>query len=341
MHRAIRTFMDLCNDKGFLEFQNKLALDIYDGLGQGFSLGHEEKIMVENLCNITNRKVYGPISIRAEFIHGSKSMVNFNYRKETANRELGDMAVISIVSNGRKRLFQKLCIIQNKKGKRLTGSKTKGMSRWGIDSEQLYLLKNFPTLSGNQGIFKNCSDVSFRNTGGCLGAFGLMHDPGDMVFVTAPLLTELMKGKKSLNTSDISVIGDNCNAGQQGGMGFPFFGHFHPKELYMILEDLYYFHKGMWPFMGGGNMPFLNNIPFARDIYDFVRAWTQVSIGETSFSFGKVMNSVVDGFSNALLRQIGFDEIVELPRNDIFDEFHLEGELGIEVTHIDVAKMKG
>ena len=182
--------------------------------------------------------------------------------------------------------------------------------------------------------------MCFRNTSGCLGAFGLLHDPGDMILITAPLLTELMKGRKSLNISDISVIGDNCNASQQGGMGFPFPGIYHPKELYMMFEELCHCSRGMWPFMDGANMPFLNNTLFTRDIYDFVRSWTQVNIGETSFSFGKVTNAVVDSLSNALLRQIGFGEGMDLPVNQNFAEFSWEGELGVAVTHIDIGKME-
>ncbi len=338
MHGVIGKFMALMKDEGFLGFQNDLALAIYDGLGQGFSSNDNELSLVTKLCEITNDKSYGPVSIRANKIHGKRSWVKFNYRDKPTTKEFGDMAVITIVSSGRERLFQKLCIIQNKKGSEITSGKNKGNSHWDIDLEQLYLLKNFPKLSGNTGIFNHCHDVSFRNTGGCLGAFGLMHDPGDMILMTAPLLTELLKGRKSLNTSDISVIVDNCNSSQQGGMGFPFFGHFGPMELSMMFKELCHHRKGMWPFMEGA-MPFFNNVSFTRDIYDFVRSWTQVNIGETSFSFGEVTNAVVDGFSNALLRQMGFGDRIDLPVNRNFAEFHWEGELGIAVTHIDIEKM--
>lgn len=340
MHTVIETFMDLMKNERFLGFQNDLALDIYDGLGQGFSSNENEVSLVTKLCKITDGKSYGPLSIRADKIHGSRSYVEFNYMDKPVTKELGDMAVITVVSSGRERLFQKLCIIQNKKSSEITSGKNKGNSRWDIDLEQLYLLKNFPRLSGNKGILKHCHDVSFRNTGGCLGAFGLMHVPGDMILITAPLLTELMKGRKSLNISDISVIGDNCNVSQQGGMGLPFFGRIHPKELYMMYEELWHCSRGMWPFMNGANMPFLNNTLFTRDIYDFVRSWTQINIGETSFSFGKVTNVVVDSFSNALLRQIGFGEGMDLPVIQNFSEFSWEGELGVAVTHIDIGKME-
>jgi len=335
MHRILETFMELIKDEGFLGFQNDIALDIYNELGKGFSANENEVSLVTKLCEITNGKSYGPVSIRADKIHGSRSYVEFHYMDKPVTKELGDMAIITIVSKGRERLFQKLCLIQNKKGNNADSSKNKENVRWDIDLEQLYLLKNFPRLSGNKGIFKHCNDVSFRNTEGSLGAFGLLHFPGDMIFITAPLLTELMKGRKSLNTSDISVVESNCTAGNQNGMGFPFLpllGEIHP----MMYEELWHRYGGMWPHMCGSTMPFFGNTPFSRDMYDFVRSWTQANIGETSFSFGEVINTAVDGLSNALLRQIGFGESMDLPVNRNFAEFHWEGELGVAVTHIDI-----
>jgi len=339
MNRIFETFMALIRDEEFLGFQNDLALDIYNELGKGFSANENEVSLVTKLCEITKGKSYGPISIYSDKIHGNRSYVEFNYMDKPVTKELGDMAIITIVSSGRERLFQKLCLIQNKKGSNADNSKNKENVRWDIDLEQLYLLKNFPRLSGNKGILKHCHDVSFRNTEGSLGAFGLLHFPGDMIFITAPLLAELMKGRKSLNTSDISVVGSNYFMNPQNGMGFPFIpllGKFHPKELFFIYEELLHRYAGMWPHMCGSIMPFFGNTPFSRDIYGFVRSWTQVNIGETSFSFGEVINTAVDGLSNALLRQIGFGEGMDLPVNENFAEFHWEGELGVAVTHIDI-----
>lgn len=341
MHRMFETFMGLMRDEGFLGFQNDLALDIYNELGKGFSANDSEVSLVTKLCEITRGKSYGPISIYSDKIHGKRSFVEFNYMDKPVTKELGDMAIITIVSSGRERLFQKMCFIQNKKGSNVDNSKNKENVRWDIDLEQLYLLKNFPMLSGDKGILKHCNDVSFRNTEGSLGAFGLLHFPGDMIFMIAPLLAELLKGRKSLNTSDISVIGSNYSMNRQNGMGFPvipFLGKCHPDELFFVYEKLWRRYGGMWPHMYGSNMPFFGNTPFARDMYDFVRSWTQVNIGETSFSFGEVINTAVDGLSNALLRQIGFGEGLDLPVSRNFAQFHWEGELGVAVTHIDIER---
>lgn len=299
-------FRELMRDDGFLQFQNDLTLDIYDKLGQGFSSNENEVALVTGLCEVANGKSYGPVSIRADKIHGSRSYVEFKYRDKPVTKELGDMAIISIVSDGRKRLFQRLCIIQNKKASR-AGGKSKEKVSWNIDLEQLYLLKNFPRLSGDRGILRNCSDLSFRNTHGSLGAFCLLQHPGEMTFITAPLLTELMKGKKSLNASDISVIQD---------MNMLCITHWHH------------------PFSN----PFFGHASFLRDMYDFVRGWTQINIGEICVADGKVINTPVDGFANALLRQIGFADVVELPPGGPFGEFHLEANLGVAVTHIDIGR---
>ncbi len=341
MHRIFETFMGLMTDENFLGFQNDLALDIYNELGKGFSANDNEVSLVTKLCDITKGKSYGPISIYSDKIHGGRSYVEFNYMDKPVTKELGDMAIITIVSSGRERLLQKMCLIQNKKGNNAESSKNVESFRWDIDSEQLYLLKNFPRLSGKKGILKHCRDISFRNTEGGLGAFGLMHFPGDMIFVVAPLLAELLKGRKSLNTFDISVVGSNYSLNRPNGMGFPaipFSGKYPPEEIFFMYEKLWHRYGGMWPHMYGGNMACLGNTPFARDMYDFIRAWTQVNIGETSFAFGEVINTAVDGLSNALLKQIGFGEGLDLPISSNFAEFRWEGELGVAVTHVDVER---
>jgi len=343
MHRIIETFMALIKDEIFLGFQNDLALDIYNELGKGFSTNENEVSLVTRFCDIIKKKsyVHGPLSISAHKIHGARSYVEFNYMDKPVTKELGDMAIITIVSDGKERLYQKMCLIQNKKGNNADNSKNKGNIRWDIDLEQLFLLKNFPKLSGSKGIFKHCREISFRNTEGSLGAFGLLHFPGDMIFIAAPLLAELMKGRESLNLSDISVVSGNYSVNSPRDMGFPFLpflGKIHSQKLIFIYEELCHYYGGMWPHMYGATMPFFGNTFFLRDMYDFVRAWTQVNIGETCFSFGEVINTTVDGLSNAILRQIGFSESVDLPVNTDFAEFRWEGELGVIVTHIDIGR---
>ena len=109
------------------------------------------------------------------------------------------------------------------------------------DSQQLFLLKNFPPFLGNSGIFQGCTDLTFRNDSRCLGAFGLFHDPGEMLFISAPLVAGTLGGKNSLTQKDLSAIPDSGGLQQSSPGGFPWwvdFHRYHPKELYYILREL-------------------------------------------------------------------------------------------------------
>ncbi|MFC1635479.1 hypothetical protein ACFL5Z_11615 [Planctomycetota bacterium] len=141
MRQLWRKLISLAQDDSFLQFQNSLSLELYESLGRGFNANANEVSLVQGLVDVVNGKSYGSLRFSANMLHGSRSYVEFNHRDKPVTKELGDMAVISLVTRGRERLLQKLCIIQNKK--------TSGNS-WSIDSEQLFLLKNFPPFSGSE-----------------------------------------------------------------------------------------------------------------------------------------------------------------------------------------------
>jgi hypothetical protein len=90
-------------------------------------------------------------------------------------------------------------------------------------------------------------------------------------------------------------------------------------------------------FPSGMNHGFLGNSRFSRDLYDLVRAWTQLSIGETSFIYDSVVNKDVDVFSNFLLRSAGFNEVFDIPGDNMFVERKFEGQMAIFALHLDVA----
>ena len=186
MENILYVFGKLLKSDGFLWFQNGLVSSIYDELGRGYNSNENEVALVTNLVKATNNKRYGPIRTFSEKIHGSRSYVKFNYMDKPVTKELGDMAIISLITKGKQRIYQKLCIVQNKK--------EKGQG-WEIDIEQLYLLKNFPPFSGNTGIFSGMKDIIFRNNSGCLGAFGFFDSPGELSIISGPMVTELRKGK--------------------------------------------------------------------------------------------------------------------------------------------------
>jgi hypothetical protein len=104
-----------------------------------------------------------------------------------------------------------------------------------------------------------------------------------------------------------------------------------------MLEELVC-HYG-YPMMAG--MPFngfLQCSPFARDIHDFTRNWTQVNIGEPTAILGRVLNPAADAFSNFVLRSAGFSGLgVELPTGNVFGDQEFGGHMAVMLMHVDVS----
>lgn len=322
----------LVSDVGFLKFQNDLIHDFYNVLSQGYTINNNEVALVKRLVDTANAKSYGPVKLYANMLHGSRSYVEFNYQDKPVTKELGDMAIITIVTRNKQRLLQRICIIQNKKSSK---------DRWDIDIEQLFLLKNFPPFTGNRGIFRNCPDIAFRNYTGCLGAFGLLNSPGEMIFASAPLISELLRGKRSLLNSEISVISGLNGFGESNNNHtfsfLPLFLRFRSKDWGFFMEEFFERHGPLMGFPWGMNHGFLGNSRFSRDLYDLIRAWTQLSIGEISFIYDSVVNKDVDAFSNFLLRSAGFGEMLDIPGDNIFVERKFEGQMAIFALHLDIA----
>lgn len=331
MRRTIEKLMNLSNDSAFFIFQQNLIKDMYYALGQGFSSNENEISLVKRLISAINGKSFKGIHLFADILHGSRSYVEFNYLDKPVTKELGDMLVISLITSGTQRLFQRLCIIQNKKDKD---------GKWVIDHEQLYLLKNFPSFTGNKGIFRRNRDLIFRNNSGCLGAFGLFLNPGEQILASASLLAELLHGRNAINFSDISVL---PHTGYSRNIGlwswFPFFGLRHPKELFFILEELLP-HYGWNLSLSGMWNGFLGNTYFCRDIHDFTKDWTQMNIGEPTFAFDRILNPHVDAFTNSILRKIKYKPIPELPSDDIFGDADFDSNVAIMLMHLDIEKEK-
>ena len=233
MHRFYDLAARLAEDGGFFRFQNDMVRDAYGALGQAYVANDNEVAIVTKLVDAVNGRSYDQLQITASKIHGSRSCVEFNFRDKPTTKELGDMAVISVVTSGMSRLLQRLCIVQNKKAKDKS---------WGVDPEQLFLLKNFPPFSGNRGIFRGMHDVAFRNRSGCLGAYGLLADPGDMLFVSAPVLSEVLRERRSVASSDIGIPTLVAHNGPSSSPFYGAFAHapFDPEEWYIIMRCLLY-----------------------------------------------------------------------------------------------------
>ena len=244
MYRIFNSAARLSEDARFFRFQNELTQVTYDILGQSYKTNDNEVTIVTKLVEAVNGKSYNHVSVAANKIHGTRSFVEFNYRDKPTTKELGDMAIISMVTAGKKRLLQRVCILQNKKAKEQV---------WVVDPEQLFLLKNFPPFTGKRGIFRGMSDVAFRNRSGCLGAYGLFDEPGEMMFGAAPLFAEVLRDRSAVSTDDIGIPTAIINTGT------PFGNLFDPKEWYMIMREHHLICPFTWPGFSVG-LPFFGNV---------------------------------------------------------------------------------
>lgn len=327
MKNLFRAIAALSNDDGFTNFQHHVVHAFYDTLGQGYKAKEDEVGLVKRLVEAADGKGYGPIRLHGSMLHGTRSYVDFNYLNQPVTRELGDMAIIELVTAGSERIFQKLCIVQNKKTE--SGS-------WGLDPEQLFLLKNFPPFSGTKGMFRGRRDLVFRNTSGCLGAYGLLAAPGEMLFSAASMISEFSRGKKSVALSNIAAPpASDYSRSSAGAFGFqlwPLLSQLHPREAYYLLHE---FHD-LAPALSGFGISYLGNITFSRDLYDLTRAWTQLSLGEPTYIHGTIVNAPVDAFANLLIKSAGLGQLADFPSDEIFGDNRFEGEMAILLMHMNV-----
>ncbi len=135
---------------------------------------------------------------------------------------------------------------------------------------------------GSKGIFRGVKDFAFRNRSGCLGSFGFLSPPGEMLFVAVPLVSEMQKGRKSLALANISHPTKNHGHSSSSSLWRttePSLLGLHPKDWHCFLRE--FDTSGLTaPFSFGSLFGFLGNVRFARDLYDLTRAYTQLGIGE-------------------------------------------------------------
>ena len=329
MRRVYDKLRQLSSEPDFFTFQNQLARGIYEALGQGYASNDGEVELVKKLIDAFNGKEFKGLRLYAEILHGSRSYVEFNYMDKPVTKELGDMLIISLATAGSKRLFQRLCIVQNKKSQ---GDK------WAIDQEQLYLLKNFPSFTGNKGIFRRSRDLIFRNNSGCLGAFGFFTPPGELLLASAPLVTEMLRGQKVLKVTDVSVfpqtgLGGGGGLGAGPGIPYPFFRH--PEELFFLLEEILPHYGWGLPLSGTA---ILGNTHFCRDVHDLSRDCTQMNIGEPTYAFDRVLNPHVDAFANLVLRHIHYEAHPDPPGDNVFGDSPFGGSAAVLLFHLDVER---
>ena len=327
MHRIIEEYMSLMQDPDFLRFRNELSRGVYEALGRGYAGSDNEVGLVTKMVEATNGKTYRNIRIVSEKIHGAKSYVQFAYRGSSVTKELGDMLVISVVSKGRERLLQKLCIIQNKVLR-------KGVTK--IDEEQLFLLKNFPPFSASQGIYAGASDVMMFNRSKCLGAYIFFDWPGEASYLTAKYLSQVLGGKTSFKRDLFAHLppSESAEAGNALGapMGFPWLW----GDPLMLEELLYRFRKpGYWPLFSGQALSPLSSGGQFLDVHDFINAWLTLGVGELTSFLGNTLDPTADTLAINTMRAVGMSNILNLEGENV-DSFN-QNDMAVLVLHIDIA----
>jgi hypothetical protein len=327
MHRLLEAVVRLSNDKAFSKFQNDISRAAYEALAKAWTVGEDEIHTVERLVNLLHGKTYKRVGLSARMIHGPTSFVEFDFRDETKTCELGDMVVVSLVTSGRTRLLQRVCIIQNKKIH---------AKRFEVDQPQLFLLKDFPPFRGIQGIVKGMS-CAYRNRSGCLGAYGLLTNPGEMLFASAPLLAELLRSRASMQLTDVAapaLVAPSCRHTGFSGLPFTILPS-GPDWYYAMREMAHRYGAPLWGPLGDG-FPFLGNVIYARDMFDFVRGWSQINIGEVTHCGDTTVEPDVDGFANRLIRRAGLAGDFDTPDDERHDRDDFSGGVGLLLLRIDV-----
>jgi hypothetical protein len=172
--------------------------------------------------------------------------------------------------------------------------------------------------------------------------FGLMKDPGEMILVSAPVLSGFMGSKKSINLDDLSfsagLQSHQVSSGNSGFPGWPFAFRFHPKEWIMLWEELMHFGYPGNMIGGTGGQGFLTNCTYCLDMYDFSRAWTQLNLGEITCFNNSTTSQYADAFAGFLLRSAGMGDIPFGSGDNVFGDREFNGSLALFVMHVDLGR---
>jgi hypothetical protein len=299
----------------FIKFQNKLSEDVYKSLNNSYANKKHEIAIVEDLCNSLNAQESNNLHIYAEKIHGAKSYVDFPMQGKVIRKELADMVILSIITRNKKIVYEKTAFIQNKK-------ESKQSDVWSIDKEQLFLLQNFPTFSSNQGIFRN-SVVTFLNSTGSLGNYGLFKKPGEMIVSIASEVTAKLEGNQVRHSR---IAEDSVKYGNHNSF---------ISQPIDIGTEIIVAYRNETVLRG---LPFLQNISLSINVYEFIRNLTQFNIGEPILitEDGKSTNGALLDFNRrARKRILPKDKIptsdLEVDNNDEF-----EGDIAVLCVHLEL-----
>jgi hypothetical protein len=319
MNNITRTLSDYYYRKDFRQFQNNLALEIYNFLETSYSNSDGEIKMVTGMCDTLNGKTFDKLSFHTKKIHGTTSFVEFYNQNKLTTRELADMVIISVITNDKKIIFEKTAFIQNKKEEK--------ENIWKIEQDQLYLLQNFPTFKVDKGILKKnfSEEIVFQNHSGTLGNYGLFQSPGEMILINAMTIFKLQQSDK-ISFSDIKKY---ANADIKSDRYYsPLFEHF-------LWDEIYHKYFRYFPFYG---FQFLDNRIISFNIYEFIRNWSLFNIGEVASVYGHIVDKDLNRFNQILLCNAGLRDFISDSLTQ--EEYNFDNNLIIMVAHLDLSENK-
>ena len=292
MVQCIANYLQFISSAQFAKYEKDFASRIECALCDCYNRGFREpdvvkevEAMVNGVSDLSTTDGKSEISSKAIFIHGTKSQVSFKYYKKQAQKELGDLIfIISIVYNGKK-YFERMTITQFKKdsGKPLTWSFRRG------DIEQLYLLSRFPAFKGvGKGSLIPQKQHHLADYSGCLGSYGMLHTPGDFIFVGAPRFESCLGSKKSIKINDLLLLRNEADS----------YCHFN-----YLLQNEPCMRRGISPCLVflSNNVPvpfncmqplgLFGNCTYAQHVYDFTDKYLRLLIGEFTYFHDNFYNS--------------------------------------------------
>lgn len=290
---VVREFHDeYYTSSEFRAWQNSFACDIYKRLA-AFTASDklQEVAKVTALCEAMSNRNFRGLNIESRMIHKyNTSGVSFDYMGKSSKKELGDMAIVSMVTIDRQIVLLKTAFIQNKDTK---------THDWKIDHEQLFLLKNFPTFTGERGMLLS-KTFTFLNHSGTLGNFGLFLPNGDMTFLTAQDVFCNQQNNAHIHFDSIRNGACGCYSHRTlSGIQKrnPYKGYCNYSDC---IECRYC--RSCSDCMMNSHAPFFGKYSYALDVHEVVRELTYFNIGELSWTLsGNDINEDLYHCTNIIL----------------------------------------
>jgi len=323
----------------FVRDEKKVCGALQGALAAVYLDDGDEGKLVERTIESLNSNHGRHFRLESMFTHGNRSKVVFDYYGMKPKKELGDLIVVSTLTNRGTPILQKLTIVQAKRD-------TTRPYAWGIDKEQLFFLSNWPEFEGVMGIFPKRKLV-IPDYSGCLGSYYLYREPGDFVFVSAKELEKSLGSRKRITFDKLLAAQaeiDNVYFPSGGPLAFPFV---HPKEAFIFFEE-YYHH-----FMRGGLIPpfgfpwgdnasqVLRNVHFAKSINDAIAHFSRLNVGEPVFALDSAVpvNDLAYRLLNTVIRYVvrteqgGLRQLIEFNADaPFFEEADFEG-ISVGIVH--------